>query len=126
MASENFARLMGDHLGSIPFPNTGDAALALQREILEAYGQLNREWLTRVQAEVALWSDLARKLTKAGSVPEALQAYAACLSQQMQMTAEDCQQLLNGYQKISQRVTKSLSRPIPTRKEGKSSKARRR
>jgi hypothetical protein len=115
---------MGEKPGLMPFLFAGDTQIALQREILEAYEQLNRAWLARVQSEVALWTDLATKLTAAGSVPEALEAYMKCLSQQMQMTAEDGQRLFNGYQKITQRVTKSLARPVEVRRQSKSSRAR--
>jgi hypothetical protein len=47
-----------------------------------------------------------------------------CLSQQMQMTAEDGQRLFDGYQKITQRVTKSIAMPDAIRKQGKSSSIR--
>src|SRR5262245_55561133 len=99
MASKDSAPLMGEAIGLMPFLHFGGGATALQREMLEAYEQLNRAWLDRVQSEVALWSDLATKLAAVGSFPEALEAYVNCLSKRMQMTAEDGQRLFNGYQK---------------------------
>ena len=42
-----------------------------------------------VQSEVALWSELATKLTATRSIP-----YSKCVSQWMQMMAEDGQRLL--------------------------------
>jgi hypothetical protein len=48
-----------------------EAALALQKELLEAYDQASRDWLARVQSELALWSDLGKKLVSTRSVPEA-------------------------------------------------------
>ena len=47
-----------------------------------------------VQSEVALWSELVTQLTDTRSIPEALEAYSKCVSQWMQMTAEDGQRLL--------------------------------
>jgi hypothetical protein len=90
-------------------PERAEAAVALQKELLEAYEQASRAWLARVQSEVALWSELATKLTATRSVPEALAAYSKCVSQRMQMTAEDGQRLFNDCQQITQKITKSLN-----------------
>jgi hypothetical protein len=49
------------------------------------------------QSELALWSDLAKKLVATRSVPEALEAYGECVSAQMKMTAEDGQHLFNDW-----------------------------
>jgi len=93
-------------------------AVALQRELLEAYEQTSRAWLARVQSEVALWSELAAKLTATRSVPEALEAYTKCVSKRMQMTAEDGKHLFNDCQQITQKITKSLSNGWPPLMEG--------
>jgi hypothetical protein len=57
-----------------------EAAAALQKELLEAYEQAGRAWLARVQSEVALWSELATKLTATRSVPESFEAYTKCVT----------------------------------------------
>ena len=57
-----------------------DAAVALQKELLEAYEQASRAWLARMQSDVALWSELATKLTVTRSVPEAYEAYTKCVN----------------------------------------------
>jgi hypothetical protein len=80
----------------------------LQKELLEAYEQASRDWLARVQSELALWSDLGKKLASTRSVPEAIEAYRECLSAQMKMTAEDGQHLFNDWQQVTQKVTKSF------------------
>ena len=63
MASRDTTSSTDGQSGSVPFFNIGqeraEAAVALQKELLEAYEQTNRAWLARVQAEAALWSDLA-------------------------------------------------------------------
>src|SRR4249920_3995478 len=98
MASRDTTSATDGHPSSVPFFNIGqdraEAAVALQKELLEAYEQTSRAWLARVQSEVALWSELATKLTATRSVPEALEAYSKCVSQWMQTTAEDGQRLL--------------------------------
>jgi hypothetical protein len=92
-----------------------DAALVLQNDLLAAYKDLRaaydeagRTWLTRVQSEVALWSDLAAKLATTRTLPEALEAYAKCISQRMEMAADDGRLLGDEAQQIAQKFTKTL------------------
>ena len=98
---------------SAPFPQFGkgqtEAALNMQKDILDAYEQASRTWLERVKSEVNLWSELATKLSTTRSVPEAVDAYQKCVAQRMQMAAEDGRQLTEECQKIMQRINSSLS-----------------
>jgi hypothetical protein len=95
-----------------PFLNWGQeqtgAALALQKELLASYEQVNRVWLARVQSDVGLWSDLATKLTATKTVPEALEAYAKCVSERMKMAVDDGRLLADEVQQITQKITKAL------------------
>ena len=95
-----------------PFFNLGqeraEAATALQKELFDTYEQASRAWLARVQSEVALWSDLATRLKTTRNFSEGLEAYTKCVSQQMQMTAEDGKRLLAECQQITQRNSKSM------------------
>lgn len=99
-------------VGPVPFLNVGqeraEAAVKLQKELLEAYEQASRAWLARVQSEVQLWSELATKLITTASVPEAVEAYSKCVSQQMQMTVEDGKRVLEDCQQITKKISKSL------------------
>jgi|SRR5215467_12341076 len=90
-----------------------DAIAKLQRELLDAYEQASRTWLARVQSEVDLWSRLVTKLPTMRSVPEAMQAYQECISQRMQMAAEDGRRLSEECQKIVQKITTSLTNGSP-------------
>jgi hypothetical protein len=58
MASRDTTSSTDAQSGSVPFFNIGqeraEAAVALQKELLEAYEQASRAWLARVQSEVAL------------------------------------------------------------------------
>ena len=118
MASKDATSLAADK--SITMPNFSlgqeqtEAAAALQKELLEAYEQASRVWLARVQSEVALWSELATKLTATRSVPEVFEAYTKCVTKRMQMTAEDGQRLFNDCQQITQKITKSLTKGWPS------------
>lgn len=124
MASKDSENFMGAVAGPMALLPMGGLAATLQREILEACAQFNYAWLARMQSQATLWTDLATKLAGTRSIPEALEAYTKYLSQQMQMTAEDGQRLVNGYQQIGQRVTKSLTRPVEVRRQGRPSPAR--
>ncbi len=101
----------------IPFSDVGpertQAMVALQKELLETYEQASRAWLDRVKSEVELWSQLAAKLTATRSVPEAVQAYQESVAQRMQMAAEDGRRLFDECQKISHKITQSLSNGRP-------------
>jgi hypothetical protein len=94
-------------------PDRTEAATALQKELLQAYETASHAWVARVQAEVAMWSDLATKLAATRSAPEALDAYSKCLSQQMQMAAEDGRRLFAEGQKITQQINRSLTNGWP-------------
>ena len=103
---------------SIPFLKSGkeqtEAMLGMQKELLDAYEQASRAWLARVKSEVDLWSELATKLAGTRSVPDALGAYQECVSQRMQMAAEDGRRLSDDCQKVLQTITRSLSNGWPT------------
>jgi hypothetical protein len=86
----------------------------LQKEIVDVYEQASRAWLVRVKSEVDLWSDLAGKLTASHSFPEAMNAYQQCLTNRMQMAAEDGRRLYEDCQKITYKITDSLSHQLPT------------
>ena|SRR6516165_8635754 len=90
-----------------------DAMAGMQRELLDAYEQASRAWLARVKSEVDLWSGLANRLTATRSAPEALQAYQECVTQRMQMAADDGRRLFEECQKVSQKVTGALSNGWP-------------
>lgn len=90
-----------------------EAAMALQKALLESYEQASRTWLARVQSEVTLWSDLANKLTTTRTVPEALEAYSKCVSQRMQMAADDGRLLADEAQDISKKIAQSLGNASP-------------
>ena len=84
MASKDATSSAAEKPGPMPFFNLGqertEAATPLQKELLEAYEQASRAWLARVQSEVALWSELATKLTATRSVPESFEAYTKCVT----------------------------------------------
>jgi phasin protein len=91
-----------------------EAAMGLQKAILESYEQASRAWLDRVQSEVSLWSDLANKLSATKSVPEALETYTKCVAQRMQMAADDGRRMVNEAQQMTQKFAQTLGNGWPT------------
>jgi Phasin protein len=92
-----------------PAQEGSEAMVNMQKELLDVYEQASRAWLARVKSEVDLWSDLATKLSATRSMPEALESYQKFVTQRMQMAAEDGRQLVEDCQKMTQKMTRSLS-----------------
>ena len=55
-------------------------------------------WLDRVKSEVELWTELATKLSSTRSFRDALGTYQQCVTQRMQMAAEDGRRMSDEYQ----------------------------
>ena len=90
-----------------------ETALSLQKAILDSCEHASRAWMDRVQSEISLWSDLASRLSSTKSVPEALEAYSKCVSQRMQMAADDGRKLAEEAQQLTQKFAKSLGNGRP-------------
>jgi hypothetical protein len=87
---------------------------------LESYEEASRARLARIQCEVSLWSELANKLGATRSVPEALETYAKCVSQRMQMAVDeggDWPKKRRSFRKRSQSHWAMASRGLQPRKE---------
>jgi hypothetical protein len=91
-----------------------EAMLGMQKELLDTYEQASRAWLARARSEVDLWTELATKLAANRSLPEALGTYQECVTQRMQMAAEDGRQMSEGCQKLLQTFTRPLPNGWPT------------
>lgn len=100
-------------LDAAQFLNLGkdrtDALFNVQKELLDGYEEASRAWIARLRSEVALWSDLAAKVTSSRSIPEGLEAYRDCVAQRMQMAAEDGRRLFDEGQKAIAAMTKAAS-----------------
>ncbi len=86
----------------------------IQNELVDAYEQAGRAWHERVKSEVDFWSELGAKLTATHSLPEAMSAYQQCMTHRMQMAAEDGRRWYEDCQKLTHKLTESLSHALPT------------
>jgi len=80
--------------------------LGMQKELLEACDQASRAWLDRLKSEMDLWTELATKLSSTRSLPDALGTYQQCVTQRMQMAAEDGRRMSDEYQRFLQKFTR--------------------
>jgi hypothetical protein len=86
-----------------------DAMLNVQRELLEAYENAGRVWLTRMETELKLWNGFAVNLAASRTLPEGMKVYGDCIAQRMQMVAEDGQHLFDDAQKLMTTITGSFN-----------------
>jgi hypothetical protein len=79
------------HSASPPFfpigkEHTG-AMFETQKEVPKTYDEVGRAWIERVKPEVALWSELATKLSASRTMPAGLQTCQNPFAQRRQMVA---------------------------------------
>jgi len=86
-----------------------DAMIRVQKELLEAYQEASKAWVSRVQSEVEFWSELAGKLAATRSVPEGLGTCSDSMAHRLEMAAEDGRRMFEEGQKVIAAVTRSLS-----------------
>ena len=73
-----------------------------QAALLEKFGETNRQWLDRMQAEMSLAAKFSTKLIGARSFPEAMSTCQEWTSRRLEMAAEDTKHLLDDTQKFMQ------------------------
>ena len=61
-----------------------------------------------MKSEVELWTELATKLSSTRSLPDALGTYQRCVTQRMQMAAEDGRRMSDEYQRFLQKFPRLL------------------
>jgi hypothetical protein len=77
-----------------------DAIIHMQRELCDAFGEMNREWFARAQAEANLASELATRLTTARSVPDTAIMCQEWMGRRMEMFAENSRRFVADSQRF--------------------------
>jgi hypothetical protein len=77
-----------------------EALTAMQNEVLETVGNMNRVWLSSAQSKVTLASELFGKLVAARSAPDVATACQDCVNRQLELFAHDGQRLLADGEKL--------------------------
>jgi bacterioferritin-associated ferredoxin len=66
-----------------------EAALAMQRELLDTLEQMNHAWFARAQSEIDLAAEFIGKVAETRSIPGVATACQECISKQLEMLSED-------------------------------------
>ena len=89
-----------------------DAMLAMQKEVLDAFEEMRRAWLSRVKSEADFWHSMVANMQDARSLPDALGAYQQCVAE-MKLAGEDGRRLLDDSQRTMSIVTRVISKGLP-------------
>jgi hypothetical protein len=106
------ASAMNGPFGVIGVRNVG-AGLRLQKEMLEVFQDIGREWVSRAASEAELAFKLPNKLTEARSLPDAVSAYQQWLGEWMNLWGEDSRQLLSDSRKIIDTGVRCFAEAVP-------------
>jgi hypothetical protein len=86
-----------------------EALIEIQKELFDAFQEINQAWLARAKSEASLNSELVAKLTAARTVPETADACQECVGKRMELFVEDSRRLLADSQKIMSLGTRFLT-----------------
>jgi hypothetical protein len=81
----------------------------VQAELFSTLQETHRHWLDRMQSEARIASELARGVTNARSIPDAVAACQEWTSRRFEMMADDSTHLLAGSHKIMETGARFLS-----------------
>lgn len=91
-----------------------EGMLELQKEVLKTYEQISRGWLDRMKSEGELWCEMAKDMSAAKTVPEAMAAFQDCATKRMQMTADDVRRMMSDGQTMAGAFTRTMTIKRPT------------
>jgi bacterioferritin-associated ferredoxin len=89
--------------------NQYEAALAMQRELLDTLEQMNHAWFARAQSEIDLAEEFIGKVAETRSIPGVATACQECISKQLEMLSEDSRRMLADGEKLLRAGTRHLA-----------------
>jgi Phasin protein len=78
-----------------------EAMAAVQKQFLDALNKANRAWVECFNEEAALTSSFTRKVSTAGSIPEAAAAYQEWAGQQMELFSRQAKKIFEETQEFN-------------------------
>jgi Phasin protein len=87
-----------------------EAMADMQKELIGAIEEVNREWAARIQAEVEFATEFAGKLAAAKSMPDTAAICQECMNRRMEMFADDSRRFIADSQKFMAATTRLLSK----------------
>jgi hypothetical protein len=95
------------------FSNLGkkqyETALAMQKEFLDTFEQINQAWFARAQSEIDLAAEFIGKVAETRSIPGVATACQECISKQLEMFSEDSRRMLADGEKLLRAGTRHLA-----------------
>ena len=81
-----------------------ETMMDLQKEVLDAFYDINQQWIVGINAEATVASELFTKLAAARSIPDAVSACQDCGSRQLEILAEQSRGLMAASERIVPRL----------------------
>jgi len=85
-----------------------ETALAIQKEFLDTFEQINHAWFARAQSEIDLAAEFLGKVAETRSIPGVATACQECISKQLEMFSEDSRRMLADGEKLLRAGTRHL------------------
>jgi hypothetical protein len=82
----------------------------MQKEIVDAFTQINLRWLSRASAQATLASELGTKLAAARALPDVAAIYQDWMAQQTKMIAEESERVLTDSRKAIEAISRLFER----------------
>ena len=82
---------------------------ALQKQLLDVLNKANHEWVTFLNEEAELASNLSKKMTTAKSIPDATAAYQELISRQMELMTRQARIIFENTQEFTKAFMQVVS-----------------
>jgi hypothetical protein len=97
-----------EHLSDIAGQNIETLA-AIQKQLLDVLNEANHEWVTFLNEEAELASNLSKKMTTAKSIPDATDAYQELISRQMELITRQARIIFENNQEFMKTCMQVIS-----------------
>ena len=97
-----------EHLSDIAGQNIETLA-AIQKQLLDVLNKANHEWVTFLNEEAELASNLSNKMTTAKSIPDATAAYQELVSRQMELMTRQARIIFENTQEFTKAFMQVVS-----------------
>ena len=97
-----------EHLSDIARQNVEWLA-TIQKQLLDVLSKANHEWVTFLNEEAELASNLSKKMTTAKSIPDATAAYQELISRQMELMTQQAKIIFENTQEFTKTCMQVVS-----------------
>jgi hypothetical protein len=86
-----------------------ESLLERQKQLLDAFEQIQRDRISRMIEETEFASDLAARVSKARTVPDIMTVHQEWISRRVEMLAEDGRKFLDDSQNVANAMLRMLA-----------------